>query len=145
FNPNARINAEGRAPFDLKELKVLGSYRLPVADGFVVSGVLWRQNGNTWERSFTYFNTLIPFDFQTIRLEQRGSRRTEAVWNLDLRIEKTFRRTVRRGTLGAALDVFNATNQGTPRSIFPASGPSFGRPFSRSDPRMARLVLRYTF
>lgn len=141
MNPNGAINAEGRATYDKSEFKVLGMYRVP--GGVNVSGVVWRQSGNRWERLITYFNTLVPGNFQTIRLEPRGSRETDPVWNVDLRIEPTARLPLGPGRVGVAFDVFNATNQGTPLALDGSSGRSFGAAITRNDPRMLRVVIRY--
>jgi hypothetical protein len=143
MNPNGGINAEGRAVFDKNEFKVLGSYRLPVFSGVNIGGVLWRQDGNRWERTITYFGTLIPGAFQTIKLEPRGSRVTDAVWNLDVRIEPTVRIPFGGGSLGLAFDVLNATNQGTPLSLDGSVGRGFGTPITRSDPRTLRVLARW--
>jgi hypothetical protein len=142
-NPNGLINAEGRAPYEVRELKVLGSYRLPVAQGVLMSGILRRHGGNRWERTVQYRDVLIPGDFQTIRVEPRGSRITRRVWNLDLRFEKTIRAS--GANLGVALDLFNVMNQGEPLQVVGISGPFFGFPNTRNDPRLARLMVRYTF
>ena len=143
MNPNGAINAEGRAVFDKNELKVLGIYRVPVLGGVNVSAVLWRQSGSRWERSVIYFNTLVPGNFQTVRLEPRGLRVNDPIWNVDLRIEPTVRVPVAPGRVGLAFDVFNLTNQGTPLTVDPSSGRGFGMPFTRSDPRMLRLLVRW--
>jgi hypothetical protein len=108
-----------------------------------VSGVLWRQGGNRWQRSIAYFNTLIPANFQTILLEPRGSRVTDPVWNLDVRLEPTVRAPIGPGRLGIAFDVFNVTNQGTPLSVNGSGGSNFGAPVTRSNPRSLRVLTRW--
>lgn len=144
LNPNGRINAGGRAMYDVREFKVFGGYEAFWYGGLLVSGILQHRSGNRWERRITYFDTLIPNDWQTILLEPRGSRSTPAVWNLDLRVEKNIRwgRGTRIGLLG---DVLNATNQGAALVVFPMSGPSFGMPLTRSEPRTLRAAARVTF
>jgi hypothetical protein len=144
MSPNGRINAEGRAIYDKNEFKVLGVYRVPVFSGVNVSGVLWRQSGKRWERKIGYFNTLVPFNTATVRVEPRGSRVTDPVWNLDLRVEPTVRMPAGPGTLGLAFDVFNVTNQGTPLALG-LFGSSVPTAITRSYPRTLRLVLRWTW
>jgi hypothetical protein len=144
-NPNGVINAKGRAPYDLSELKVLGAYRVSALGGALISGVLWRHSGNTWERSYIFNNILIPFSAQTVRLEPRGSRRLPSVWNLDVRAEKLFTVGKSSDTVGIVLDVYNATNQGSPLNIVGVSSSQFGQVVTRAYPRMGRLLLRYAF
>jgi hypothetical protein len=143
MNPNGRINADGPARHGTRELKLLGAHRTPAFGGVLLSGIVRHFEGYRWERSVTYFDTLIPGNFQQIRVEPRGSRQGPAVWNLDFRVEKPVR--LRRTTLGVAFDVFNATNQGTPLAFNGGSGPSFGAVLTRSDPRMLRVVVRAQF
>ena len=143
LNPNSAINAEGRAVFDKNELKLIGTYRVPIIGGVEVSGIFSRLSGSRWERVVIYQNTLVPGNFQTIRLEPRGARETDPVSNLDIRIEPSLRMPFGPGRLGIAVDIFNVTNQGTPLSVDGASGASFGRAFTRSDPRTLRIVARY--
>lgn len=149
-NPNGRIDAEGRATYDVSEIKVLGVYEVDVLGGFLVSGILTRHTGNRWERKALYAGVLtgtparLSEDRQLIRVEPRGARVLPPVWNADLRVEKTF--GVRpRGTIRLALDVLNLTNQGIPLAVEPVSGPSFGVTRAIADPRLARVVVRYTF
>jgi hypothetical protein len=144
-NPNGFINADGRAPYDIREFKVIGGYGFGAFDGLIVSGILQHRNGMRWERKLIDFGTLIPNDFQTVRLEPRGSRTTPSIWNLDMRVEKTFRRIGDGRQIGLAFDVFNVTNQGQPLFAYPIVGPSFGMPLTIGDPRTLRLVARVTF
>jgi hypothetical protein len=145
LNPNGAINNEGRAQFDVREFKAHGAYTLDRLGGFVVSGIAQHRSGNRWQRQVTYFDVLIPGDFQTVLLEPRGSRSTSGWWNLDLRVEKTLYRRTGGPSASVAFDVFNATNQGTVLAVFPVVGGNFGMPLTRSDPRQLRLLLRATF
>ena len=144
-NPNGLINADGRAAYDLREVKLIGGFEIDALDGFLASAIVQHRNGNRWERKLSDFGTLIPNDFQTIRLEPRGSRTTPSIWNVDLRIEKVIVRFGMGRQVGIAFDIFNLTNQGEPLILYPIVGPSFAMPLTRSDPRTLRVVARATF
>ena len=134
LNPNGRINNDGRAQYDVSEFKALGAYEPTLWGGFVLSGILQHRSGNRWQRQITYFGTLIPNDAQTILLEPRGTRRTPGVWNLDMRVEKTFYRAGPGRKVGIAFDVFNVTNQGVPCSFTLASVPFSSFPLRAATP-----------
>lgn len=145
MNPNAQINADGRAPYDLSELKALGVYRVPGWGGFVIGAVFRHETGVRWGRVLNLPpGILSPTEFVTIRAEPRGARALPSVNNLDLRVETTW--PVRSaGRLALFGDVFNVTNQGVPTAVLPVSGPAFGRELSRADPRSLRVAIRYDF
>lgn len=137
-SPNGAINAEGVAPLDFSELKILGTYRVPVWGGFNVSGVYRSHSGTTWARLFQASGF-------SIRAEPRGSRRLPSITSLDLRAEKTWDGFGTPGTFGLFVDLFNVTNEGAVTSVNPFSGPSLGEPFTWTDPRTIRAGLRYAF
>jgi Carboxypeptidase regulatory-like domain len=144
MNPNALINADGRAPYDLNEFKLLGTYRAPVWGGVIVGAVFRHETGFRWGRILNVFDVLAANQFVSLRPEQRGAREADPVNNLDLRIQETF--PIAAGArLAVVGEVFNVTNQGTPLFIFGANGPAFGRVLARSDPRMLRLAFRVEF
>ena len=126
-SPNGTINAEGDPPFAVSELKVLGTYRVPVWGGFNVSGIYRYHSGRTWERQFR------TADSFTIRAEPRGSRRLAAIASLDLRAEKTWRGFNGSGMIGFYVDVFNLTNEGTATDVLAGSGEGFGEPLAIDD------------
>lgn len=147
-NPNAQINAYGHASFDFThEVKVHGSYRVPVWGGFLVSGVYRWHTGYAWGR-YARRTTFEPGTLP-VRVEPSGTRRTPAINDLDLRVEKTFPLGTAR-QVGLFLDVFNAGNQGVPDAeavnpVVAVSGPNFGRPQAWIDPRTWRVGVRLTF
>jgi len=144
-NPNALINADGRAPYDLSEFKAIATYRLPRAGGLRFGGVLRHETGVRWGRVINYFpGTLSATDFVTVRAEPRGARSLPSVTNLDLRVGKDFSISGRKN-LEVFADLFNVTNQGVPLFVFGAGGPSFGQVLNRSDPRNGRVAARFTF
>jgi len=62
---------------------------------------------------------------------------------LDARLEKTL--SVNRSSIGVYLDVFNVTNQGVATFVSALSGRGLGAPLAWSDPRAARIGLRWQF
>jgi hypothetical protein len=147
-NPNRAINADGSASFDFThEVKVLGTWRMPKWGGVNFSGVYQYHTGLAWGRTVT----TLPGIQATfgVRIEPRGTRRTDALNQLDLRAEKTFN-LAGASRLGLFIDVFNVSNQGAPdpSKIFAVefrSGPNFGQPLNWLAPRTARAGVRFSF
>ena len=77
----------------------------------------------------------------------RGTRRTDAGKELDLRIEKTFPLGSSGPTLGVYADVFNITNQGVPLAlqVVEVSGGTFGQPLQWASPRTLQVAARVKF
>ncbi len=148
-NPNAFINADGRATFDpTHEAKVLGTVRLPWFGGANLSGVYRHTTGNAWGRRARI--TGLPQGQEPIRIEPQGVRRAEAINRLDVRAEKTFRLGGAGRTIGIFLEGFNVTNQGvadsdTGQPYVEFSGATFGQPQTWVSPRLLRAAVRYTF
>lgn len=104
-------------------------------------------SGAAWGRTFPALG--LTQGFETILAEPRGTRRVEAVNNLDLRVESTLQLGGGRN-LSVFGDVFNVTNQGAPDSdwvtpVFTMSGPSLGLPTVWRHPRHVRVSVRLTF
>lgn len=104
-------------------------------------------SGAAWGRTFPALG--LTQGFETILAEPRGTRRVEAVNNLDLRVESTLQLGGGRN-LSVFGDVFNVTNQGAPDSdwvtpVFTMSGPSLGLPAVWRHPRHVRVSVRLTF
>jgi Carboxypeptidase regulatory-like domain len=143
-NPNLAVNAEGRTPQDFThEVKILGTYRLSPWGGLNVSGVYRYQSGRPWARSARGFG---PQTLNAaIYMEPRGTRELPAVNTLDLRLEKTWKPSLKLGTLGVFADVFNVGNQGVSLRNTELSGPNFGVPAERLEPRTLRAGVRVMF
>jgi hypothetical protein len=147
-NPNRLINGDGRSPHDpTHEAKLLGFWHPRWFSAVTVAGVYRYMSGAAWGRTFPALG--LAQGFETILAEPRGTRRVEAVNNLDLRVETTLR--LGRGRhLSVFADVFNVTNQGAPDSdwvtpVFPMSGPSLGLPTVWRHPRHLRVSVRLTY
>ena len=146
-NPNRAIYADGSTLFDFThEVKVLSTWRVPIYGGVIASTVYRYHTGAAWARSALLPGILATFQ---VRMEPRGSRRTDALSQLDVRLEKTVPlRGV--GRLGMFADIFNINNQGVPdpSRVFAVefrSGSTFGQPLFWTAPRTVRAGIRLTF
>jgi hypothetical protein len=148
-NPNRAINNDAAVVFDYTHhFKAEGTYRLPVWGGFNISGVYRYITGAAWGRRATI--TDLDQGSESVRIEPRGTRRVDALNNVDLRVEKTFVFGQQSRTAGLFVDVFNVNNQGIPdstseRPIIDTSGDTFGNPRRWIDPRLVRVGVRFTF
>jgi hypothetical protein len=143
-NPNLRINQDGRSQFDFThQVKLEGTYRLPAWGGFNLSAFYRYTTGSAWGRRAAILD--LDQGSEVVRIEPRGTRRTDAINLLDFRVEKTFPITGPDRTLGLALDVFNVTNQGHVTSVQDQSGETFGQPLVLVQPRRVRALVRFTF
>jgi hypothetical protein len=147
-DPNALINNGDRLAHDpTHEAKVLGSWYAPWLGGFTVGGVYRYLTGAAWARTFVARG--LAHGSATILAEPRGTRRVDAINNLDLRLEKLVPLGGGR-SVGVFVDVFNVTNQGVLDSdwgtpVVTNSGPAFGMPRAWRPPRQVRAAVRVTF
>jgi hypothetical protein len=148
-DPNHRINLDGsNSQFDYThQTKLEGTYRLPYWGGFNLSAIYRYTTGMAWGRKAIIRD--LDQGSETVRIERRGTRRTDALNRLDFRAEKTF---LLGGTrqAGVVFDVFNLTNQGVidneaRTGILDTSGDTFGNPNVWVIPRTLRMVLRFSF
>jgi hypothetical protein len=147
-DPNAWINNGENLPHDpTNEAKVLGDWNPRWLGGFTLSGVYRYTTGAPWARSFVALN--LAHGIASVLAEPRGTRRTESINNLDLRLEKAFPLGGRRHA-GIFVDVFNVGNQGVADSDWgipfnTSSGPNLGVPFFWRPPRQVRVAARVLF
>ena len=148
-DPNHAINAEGDAVFDYtNQVKLDGTYRVPAFGGFNVSAVYRYTTGLAWGRLATIRG--LAQGNETVRIEPRGTQRTDAINNLDFRVEKTFPVGASDRRIGVYLDVFNLNNQGVVDNgvrtgVIDTSGSTLGNPNNWISPRIARLGFRFMF
>ncbi|MCU1382956.1 MAG: Outer rane receptor for ferrienterochelin and colicin [Acidobacteria bacterium] len=148
-DPNHFINADGPSTFDYtNQVKLDGTYRVPAFGGFNVSAVYRYTTGLAYGRTATIRG--LDQGNETVRIEPRGTRRTDPINNVDFRVEKTFPVGASDRRIGVYLDLFNINNQGVidssiRTSVIEASGTTFGNPNSWISPRLARLGFRFTF
>jgi Carboxypeptidase regulatory-like domain/TonB dependent receptor-like, beta-barrel len=147
-DPNHFINADGPNTFDYtNQVKLDGTYRVPAFGGFNISAVYRYTTGLAWGRTATIRG--LSQGNETVRIEPRGTRRTDPINNLDFRAEKTFPVGADR-RIGVYLDIFNINNQGVidngqRTGVIEGSGSTFGNPNFWISPRLARLGFRFTF
>jgi hypothetical protein len=148
-NPNRAILSGGPNVFDYTHhFKAEGTYRIPFWGGFNISGIYRYITGAAWGRRAGIRD--LDQGSETVRIEERGTRRVDALNNFDFRVEKTFVFGQQSRTAGVFVDIFNVNNQGIPdstssRPITDTSGSDFGKPRVWIDPRLVRLGVRFTF
>ena len=148
-DPNHAINLTGDNRFDpTNAVKLEGTYRVPLLGGFNISTVYRYATGLAWGRTAVIRG--LAQGTETVRIEPLGTRRTDAINNLDFRVEKTFPVGGGGRQAGVYLDIFNLNNQGVIDSgqatgVIDGSGTSFGNPNFWISPRLARLGFRYMF
>jgi hypothetical protein len=148
-NPNHTINLDGPSTFDYPDqVKLDGTYRVPLFGGFNISGVYRYTTGMAYGRTATIRN--LNQGSETVRVQPRGDFRTDPINNFDFRAEKTFPLGASSRQAGIFLDIFNLNNQGVPlndsrTAVIESSGSTFNNPNRWISPRLARLGFRLTF
>jgi hypothetical protein len=148
-NPNRAINRLGASETDFThQLKVEGLYRAPLWGGVDVSSVFLLVSGAPFGR--TVVVTGLTQGSETLRVEPRGTRRTDALKQIDLRFAKTIPLGARSRAMGIYAEIFNLANQGMPvirltDSVFDNSGANFGLPRNWIDARTFQAGLKLMF
>jgi outer membrane receptor protein involved in Fe transport len=142
-DPNRAINREGRSTFDFThEVKVTGTVVVPGWGDTRISGFYQFYSGRAWGRTASIAG--LSQGSVSVRLEPRGTRRVDAINQIDVRIEKTFP-AFGFGRLGVYVDCANLTNQGVAVGVVDSSGSSFGTPTIWTGPRTVRAGARFSF
>lgn len=144
-NPNKAINNTGASSLGFPNLVNLnGTYRLPWFGGVNISGVFKYNTGGPWGRTAVITGAsatpALRQGNETVRIEPRGTRYTDPLRQLDLRLEKTFPFSFGRASVYA--DIYNATNQGVVgglMAVTETSGTSLGLPVIWGNPRTVQL------
>ena len=94
-NPNRAINNAGLNTFDFpNQVNLNGTYRVPYLWGVNLSAIYRYTTGGAWGRTAVITaasaTPRLAQGNETVRIETRGTRRTDAVNSIDLRVEKTF-------------------------------------------------------
>lgn len=148
-NPNHQINVDGPSTFDYtNQVKLDGTYRVPLFGGFNISSVYRYTTGMAYGRTATIRG--LNQGSETVRVLPRGTYRTDPINNVDVRVEKTFPIGSSARQAGVYLDLFNLNNQGVPdntsrSAVIESSGTTFQNPNRWISPRLARLGFRLTF
>jgi len=150
MDPNTLVNASGRSFMDRAFVgKLQGTYRLP--RGIEFAAIVDYNDGLVFARQLLVTGLAQgPF---VIDATQRGTilndplsgNRAEGVINANLRLARAFR--LPRGSLDAAVDVFNVANSGYKIQENDVSGTSFNLrlPVEIQPARFVRFELRYSF
>lgn len=136
--PNDLINTgdDGRHEFTTWTAKVHGTYETPW--GVRVTPVLRHQSGQAFGRTFTQ---KLGNGTVTILAEPVGTRRTDHVTIVDLRVEKSVPlKETRR--VAVFLDIFNCLNANPELNSIWSSGASFLRPVTIVPPRIVRIGMK---
>ncbi len=148
-DPNHFVNADGPSTFDYThQVKLDGTYRVPLFGGFNISGVYRYTTGLSYGRTATIRG--LTQGSETVRVLPRGTYLTDPINLIDFRAEKTFPLGSSARQVGVYLDLFNLNNQGVPDSgsrtaVIESSGSTFQNPNRWISPRLARLGFRVTF
>ncbi|MCC7418243.1 MAG: carboxypeptidase regulatory-like domain-containing protein [Acidobacteria bacterium] len=146
-NPNALINAEGRADIDTPHsFSLTGSYQLPHD---VVLSANWNlRSGMPYDRVLQVFG--LRQGSISVRADPLGTYRHDSMNMLDFRVEKGFRAAT--GRLALLVEVFNTLNTNASMDVGvgglgrgTVTGGNFGKVAIVAPPRTLRLGARFTF
>jgi hypothetical protein len=150
MDPNTLVNASGRSFMDRAFLgKLQGTYRLP--RGIEFAAIVDYNDGLVFARQLLVTGLAQgPFVIDathrgTIINDPLSGNRAQGVINANLRLARQFR--LPRGSLDAAVDIFNVANSGYKIQENDVSGTSFNLrlPVEIQPARFARFELRYSF
>jgi outer membrane receptor protein involved in Fe transport len=147
-NPNAHINALGRLPLERRhQFKIEGMVRGPW--GINLGGYFRYLSGTRLTRTITssLIGVSLPQGATTIYAETRGSDSLPDFWQLDLRLEKTFRISVLN--VGIFADCFNVFNMAFATAMWTNSSNlttyKYREMTGINDPRIVQLGARIEF
>jgi hypothetical protein len=140
-NPNDRINANDKGQFEYSRstVKVNGTWNSPFWD-ISISPLLRYQQGIPFGRTF---QSTLSYGSVRFLAEPLGTRRQDAIFIADLRVEKTHRFGVR--DVSVFFDLYNMFNENPAQNLQWSSGTAFNRPLSIVPPRLARLGAKLNF
>jgi carboxypeptidase family protein/TonB-dependent receptor-like protein len=138
LTPNDLINTgeDGGHEFTTWTAKAHGTYETPW--GLRITPLLRHQSGQPFGRTFTH---QLRHGTVTVLAEPVGTRRTDNVTIVDLRVEKSVRLNENR-RIAWFLDVFNCLNANPEQNTIWSSGASFLRPVTIVPPRIARIGMK---
>jgi hypothetical protein len=139
--PNDIINADekGRLEFTRSTVKLSGTWNSPWWD-VSFSPMVRYQEGIPFGRTFA---SNLSFGSVRFLAEPLGTRRQDAIFIGDLRVEKTQRFSGR--DISVFFDLYNMFNANPAQNLQWSSGTSFNRPLSIVPPRLARIGAKVNF
>ncbi|MDO8680467.1 MAG: TonB-dependent receptor [Acidobacteriota bacterium] len=140
LSPNDKINNDdGRFVYTRQTVKVNGTWNSPFWD-ISISPLIRYQQGIPFGRTFA---SNLSFGSVRFLAEPLGTRRQDAIFIADLRVEKTHRFGVR--DISLFFDLYNMFNDNPAQNLQWSSGTAFNRPLSIVPPRLARIGLKLNF
>jgi hypothetical protein len=139
-NPNDEINTEaGRFVYTRQSVKLNGTWNSPFWDISFAPMVRYQQ-GIPFGRTFA---STLSYGSVRFLAEPMGTRRQDAIFITDLRVEKTHRFSGR--DISVFFDFYNLTNANPAQNLQWSSGTSWNRPLSIVPPRLARIGAKLNF
>ena len=141
LNPNDLIGTEdGRFVYTRQTVKLNGTWNSPWWD-VSFSPLVRYQQGVPYARTFS--TTALSYGSVRFIAEPLGSRRQDAIFITDLRVEKTHRFSGR--DISVFFDLYNMFNENPEQNIQSSSGTAFLRPLSIVPPRLFRIGAKLNF
>jgi hypothetical protein len=141
-SPNDLINAndKGQLIYTRQTVKVNGTWNSPFW-GMSISPLIRYQQGVPFGRTF---QSNLSFGSVRFLAEPLGTRRQDAIFIADLRVEKSTKFAGGRD-ISVFFDLYNMTNDNPAQNLQWSSGTAFNRPLSIVPPRLARIGLKLNF
>ena len=141
LNPNDLIGTEdGRFVYTRSSVKLNGTWNSPWWD-ISFSPLVRYQQGVPYARTFS--TTALSYGSVRFIAEPLGTRRQDAIFITDLRVEKTHQFGSRNFSL--FFDLYNMFNGNPAQNVSSSSGTAFLRPLSIVPPRLARIGAKLNF
>jgi hypothetical protein len=141
LNPNDLVGTEdGRWVYTRSTVKLNGTWESPWWD-ISFSPLVRYQQGVPYARTFS--TTALSYGSVRFIAEPLGSRRQDAIFITDLRVEKNHSFGSR--SVSVFFDLYNMFNQNPEQNIGSSSGSSFLRPLSIVPPRLFRIGGKVNF
>ena len=140
-NPNDLIGTKnGRFEYTRSTVKLNGTWNSPFWN-ISFSPLVRYQQGVPFARTFS--TTALSYGSVRFIAEPLGTRRQDAIFIADLRVEKTHRFSGR--DISVFFDLYNMFNENPAQNVQSSSGTAFLRPLSIVPPRLARIGLKLNF
>jgi hypothetical protein len=140
--PNDKINAneKGQLIYTRSTVKLNGTWNSPFWD-ITISPMVRFQQGIPFGRTFA--SSALSIGSVRFLAEPLGTRRQDAIFITDVRVEKTHRFGPR--DISVFFDLYNMFNENPAQNLQWSSGTAFNRPLSIVPPRLARIGVKLNF